>query len=223
MSPVSPAQAIASARKNTFFEPVGYCLRWVRLRYGVDGLYDDATEAWEKAEFKHPVRSGAQVPRGAPIFWTGGSNGHGHIAIGTGNGNCWSTDAGGPTIAAKVNIDELGRRWSLLEIQGWTEDLNGVRVFDPRGVARSDGPAPKSRMAMKNLVVVDLPDVRELQRALKRRMPALTKDLVIDGCFGPQTQTAYKRWQHRCGFRGDSADGIPGKTTLHRLGFDVVG
>jgi hypothetical protein len=40
-----------------------------------------------------------------------------------------------------------------------------------------------------------------------------------DGSFGSRTITAYAKWQRRCGFTSPSdADGIPGKTTLERLG-----
>jgi LysM repeat protein len=47
-----------------------------------------------------------------------------------------------------------------------------------------------------------------------------------DGHFGDATIQAYQRWQERCGYSGDAADGIPGKESLTKLGkkhgFDVV-
>ncbi|MFD6275846.1 peptidoglycan-binding protein [Streptomyces sp. NPDC060209] len=45
----------------------------------------------------------------------------------------------------------------------------------------------------------------------------LAKNLA-DGHFGSATVTAYAAWQRRLGYKGDDADGIPGKTTLTRLG-----
>ncbi|MFJ2093109.1 peptidoglycan-binding domain-containing protein [Streptomyces sp. NPDC087901] len=43
-----------------------------------------------------------------------------------------------------------------------------------------------------------------------------------DGHYGTTTVTAMSQWQERCGFRGRApgqpADGIPGRTTLTRLG-----
>jgi len=46
-----------------------------------------------------------------------------------------------------------------------------------------------------------------------------------DGHFGTTTISAYASWQRRLGYRGTDADGIPGKTSLARLGakhgFDV--
>ncbi|MFF3190568.1 CHAP domain-containing protein [Streptomyces misionensis] len=47
-----------------------------------------------------------------------------------------------------------------------------------------------------------------------------------DGHAGTATHSGYALWQERCGFHGADADGIPGMTTLKRLGqkhgFDVV-
>ncbi|MFI7014378.1 N-acetylmuramoyl-L-alanine amidase [Streptomyces sp. NPDC050164] len=49
---------------------------------------------------------------------------------------------------------------------------------------------------------------------------------LADGHFGTATVTAYAAWQRRCGWRGDDADGIPGKSSLTKLGarrgFDVT-
>lgn len=43
-----------------------------------------------------------------------------------------------------------------------------------------------------------------------------------DGHFGTQTVAAYSKWQQRLGYRGtkpgQAADGIPGRTSLVRLG-----
>lgn len=47
-----------------------------------------------------------------------------------------------------------------------------------------------------------------------------------DGHYGTTTIAAYAAWQKRCGYTGKAADGIPGRTSLERLGakygFDVV-
>jgi hypothetical protein len=39
-----------------------------------------------------------------------------------------------------------------------------------------------------------------------------------DGHFGTSTIAAYAAWQKRCGYTGKAADGIPGRTSLERLG-----
>lgn len=216
MSPRTPNQAIGFARRNREFEP-GFCLRYVRTAYGVAPRFLSAAEAWRKAEFKHPVTSGMQVPRGAPVYWTGGSQGFGHIAIAAGNGTCWSTDAGGEGVVAKVKIDDLTANWGI-DFKGWAEDVNAVRVFDAAGKKKKDNVKP---IRLKQVIPDPKDDVRDVQKALKRKMPKVASDLKADGFFGSDTQRAYAAWQRRCGFTGSAADGVPGKISLQRLGFDV--
>ncbi|NYV73174.1 N-acetylmuramoyl-L-alanine amidase [Streptomyces sp. UH6] len=64
---------------------------------------------------------------------------------------------------------------------------------------------------------------RTVEDALVRA--GLLKRAYADGHFGTRTVAAYAAWQRRCGYTGKDADGIPGKTTLRRLGerygFDV--
>ncbi|MFF7949149.1 N-acetylmuramoyl-L-alanine amidase [Streptomyces griseorubiginosus] len=54
----------------------------------------------------------------------------------------------------------------------------------------------------------------------------LGKKYAGDGSFGTTTRDAYARWQRRLGYSGTAADGIPGMTSLKKLGakhgFDVV-
>ncbi len=58
--------------------------------------------------------------------------------------------------------------------------------------------------------------VRALQRALIRRGHAIPAGAT--GFFGQQTKRAVKSFQRSQGWRGSDADGIPGRTTLARLG-----
>ncbi|MGC4111910.1 MAG: peptidoglycan-binding domain-containing protein [Nocardioides sp.] len=216
MSARTPGQAIAYARAHQTNEE-GFCLRYVRTAFDVGPKFLTAADAWRGAQFKHPVTKGVLVPRGAPVLWTGGSRGAGHIAIATGNGDCWSSDAGGSGIVAKVNIDELTARWRIT-FEGWVEDLNGVHVFDASSSPMKAGAA---RISLKKVQPSPSDDVRALQQMLKKRLPDASRGVVVDGLFGPETQEAYAAWQRRCGFRGKDADGKPGKVSLQRLGFDV--
>jgi hypothetical protein len=108
----------------------GLCLQRVRLCYGVPALYPDAATAWRNAQYRHPQVDPSVIPRGVPVFWTGGSARHGHIAIATGDGECWSTDILRGGHWDKVPIGLIHQRWGLTLV-GWTEDLNGARVYDP--------------------------------------------------------------------------------------------
>jgi hypothetical protein len=123
-------QAIAKARtqhRHGLFG-TGTCLMQVRKCYGIGSNFPSAAKAWAGANHKH--RSGPNgIPRGVPVFWVGGSHGFGHIAISLGDGLCETTDfvnRGGFGVA---HIDDITRSWGLT-FEGWTEDLNGVRVWE---------------------------------------------------------------------------------------------
>jgi peptidoglycan hydrolase-like protein with peptidoglycan-binding domain len=60
-------------------------------------------------------------------------------------------------------------------------------------------------------------DVRIVDAALKAE-GLLAAAYAGDGSFGSTTITAYKAWQKKCGYTGSAADGIPGKTSLEKLG-----
>lgn len=46
----------------------------------------------------------------------------------------------------------------------------------------------------------------------------LSKTYAGDGSFGSTTVAAYKKWQLKLGYTGSDADGIPGSTSLKKLG-----
>ncbi|MBU8549801.1 N-acetylmuramoyl-L-alanine amidase [Streptomyces sp. Babs14] len=58
--------------------------------------------------------------------------------------------------------------------------------------------------------------VRTVEAALVDE--GLLSKTYSDGHFGTTTITAYAAWQRRLGYRGNDADGIPGRTSLERLG-----
>lgn len=125
--PIQIARERSHSRTPT--SEYGMCLREVRECFGVGPGAADAAEAWANAKHKHPETNPAMIPRGVPVFWTGGSHGHGHIAISTGTGKVWSTDIIRPGYFDKVPLTEIHARWGLTLV-GWTEDLNGVRVHE---------------------------------------------------------------------------------------------
>lgn len=46
----------------------------------------------------------------------------------------------------------------------------------------------------------------------------LLNKTYLDGHYGTTTVSAYAAWQRKCGYTGDDADGIPGKSSLTKLG-----
>lgn len=75
--------------------------------------------------------------------------------------------------------------------------------------ARRDPAAAQGRTTYKN-------EVLTVEKALKAE--GLLVSQYVDGSFGTKTVAAYARWQRRLGYSGSAADGIPGRTSLAKLG-----
>jgi hypothetical protein len=58
--------------------------------------------------------------------------------------------------------------------------------------------------------------VIRIERALRRK--GLLAQRYVDGHFGSSTVAAYAAWQRRLGYGGLGANGLPGETSLKRLG-----
>lgn len=130
--PFTTDQAIKNARAKSHpgLFPTNTCLMQVRKCFGVASKFPTAASAWRGAKVRHQNVRSSDVPRGGIPFWTGGSSGAGHIAIGLGDGLCETTDfvnRGGFGVA---RIDDITRVWGL-HFVGWAEDVNGVTVFTP--------------------------------------------------------------------------------------------
>lgn len=124
---VFDADTTASNAEAVDFNEVGHCLQWCRERAGIDALYLTAAQAGLHADRLHV--GDRDVPRGAFAFWTGGSDGAGHIVIGLGNGQLRSTDAGGPGRVATVpGVEWFDQHWTSLSYLGWADNVNGITV-----------------------------------------------------------------------------------------------
>lgn len=135
--------AITWARENRNRAPAGHgstyagqsrtwyrmCLQYVRLSYGIPGGTANAGLAWDRAQHKHRTDNSSSIPRGVPVFWELPSVAD-HVALSAGDGWCWSNDVQTPGKCNKVRIDDITRAWNGT-LLGWTEDLNGVRVWTP--------------------------------------------------------------------------------------------
>jgi hypothetical protein len=58
--------------------------------------------------------------------------------------------------------------------------------------------------------------VLRIERALRRK--GLLDRSLVDGHFGSSTVSAYAAWQRRLGYSGLGANGLPGETSLKKLG-----
>lgn len=84
--------------------------------------------------------------------------------------------------------------------------------------AKTDPPATQGHVTY--LAGVNLVEAALVKEGL------LARRYAGDGSYGTATRDAYAKWQRRLGYAGTAADGIPGMTSLKKLGakhsFDVV-
>ncbi|HEX3613673.1 MAG TPA: hypothetical protein VHU88_18435 [Sporichthyaceae bacterium] len=104
------------------------CLAFVRTAFKLPSNEGSAIGAWRAARHKH--RGDRRPPAGVPVFWSGGSSGAGHVAVSLGNGWIVSTDQPYTGHISKVRLSTIANDWGLNYL-GWTEDLEGVRVYTP--------------------------------------------------------------------------------------------
>lgn len=133
---VSPEQAISRAKAQADSGSTswpGKCLAFVEWAYEVSPRYSTASEAyWGTKD-----RGTGQAPLGAPVWWTGGTEGFGHVALSCGDGTCYSNDFTSTGYAGDGRI----RRIPISSIQyhdnpnaplvyrGWSSDLADVEVL----------------------------------------------------------------------------------------------
>lgn len=132
------ASVCARNAENDRHNTPGYCLQQVRTWCGIPARYGTAALAWANTNDRHTDR---RPPRGAPVFWTGGSHGYGHIALSLGDRNrdgtflVRSTDVNGWGGIGTVDLGWFERHWGL-HYAGWAWDLNEVRIPHVKGKDR---------------------------------------------------------------------------------------
>lgn len=164
------AQRAALDRVGGMMPRAGRCLEFTRGVFGVGPRFPSAISAWDHAQLRHTDAP----PRGAvvPVFFETPSPFR-HVAVALGNGKVVSTNGAKISLWADVGTVARVYRGPYL---GWSEDLNGVRVF------RADGP----RTLAVTGVWADL-----TTRALQRRFGT-----TVDGTISGQTITGANRAVH---------------------------
>ena len=118
------AQTVAAAEASAYNVP-GQCLGWSREQADIPSRYQSAADSWEHATGRHP--GDLNPPKGAAVYWLGGSYGYGHVAISVGHGMVRSSDAGGAGVVATISVRKLTREWHLT-YAGWAPSINGYRI-----------------------------------------------------------------------------------------------
>lgn len=226
----SAAVAVALREHRTRSEDwEGMCLRFVRTCLGVPYRWDDARSAWQHVA-DTDRHAGPKPPPAVPVWWDVGA--HGHVALSAGGGRVWSTDILRAGHVDLVTIGFVTREWRA-RYMGWSETINGARVYD-----RARAVPPRTSVSLARVVAafradparaqgsgIHEADVRPVELALMAE-GLLDDRWARDGAAGSKTRAAYSRWQHRLGFVGADANGIPGPKSLRRLaaehGFEVT-
>ena len=118
----SPAERIAYGRTH---KPAaaGRCAEWVMtcLNAPRQGLPDATAVHAALVAAGRPLHAApGDAPAGAIGYWTGGSGGHGHVAIALGDGTWLSVDVvGGGTVGARSTA-WFAANWPALRWRGWS-------------------------------------------------------------------------------------------------------
>ncbi|MGI5252766.1 CHAP domain-containing protein [Actinacidiphila glaucinigra] len=212
---------------------------WLALKAGAASLFPrTAACTTGVAWFKARGRWSEYPAVGAQVFYGPGGGTHTGIVesfdadtITTIEGN---TNTNGSAEGDGVYRRKRQRRDTYVYGYG-VPAYDGLISADPRWGGKKSGSATPAHVPVKvdlsNLIraLKDYPkhpatgSVKEVQRALHAE-GLYSGDL--DGIAGPKTKAAYKAYQHRLGYSGKDADGIPGKTSATKLakkrGFTLV-
>jgi len=118
-------QTAVSAEASTTYTPPGMCLQWSRTRADIPSLFPDAATAWKHALDRH--KGDREPPRGAMVYWLGGSKGYGHIAVSVGGLLVRSTDVPTGGKIGTVPVAWFEQHWGLT-YGGWADNVNDVRI-----------------------------------------------------------------------------------------------
>lgn len=138
---VFTAEVTARNAENDRTNDPGMCQQQSRIWAGIGARYPDAATAWRNTNDRHP--GNRNPPRGSMVFWTGGSSGHGHVAVSLGGGKIRSTDAGGRGRVATVDLGWVERNWGQ-HYGGWAWDNNEVTIPHPTKKPPVKKPAKKA-------------------------------------------------------------------------------
>lgn len=181
----------------------GYCLQYVRMTFGLNGVYDSATDGWNASPTQHRdwnFPAGLSVP-----VWFGiAAEPRGHVVLLQPDGSVYSTSDDStiphhhPSLADLMNY--YARVGLPLIYRGWTEDIEDVQVIDIG--EGSIGPAGEITTPKEDTL-----SAAEVQQ-INDHTTATLKALALDGVSG----------QRERGGMADTADKVTDVWTWLRGG-----
>lgn len=217
---------------------------WCAMKAGLADLYPRTASCWTGVQwFKQRGRFSEYPAIGAQVFFGSGGGTHTGLVydyddtyVYTIEGN---TNDSGSAEGNGVYKKKRRRRDAYVYGYGYPAFPEGIQSADPKWASQ----APKKKAPAKPVVdlsklvaaarsnpkakgqPVTYSGVKTVEAALVRE--GLLSKSLADGHFGTATVAAYAAWQRRLGYRGKDADGIPGMTSLKKLGtkhgFTVTG
>ncbi|WP_031013285.1 CHAP domain-containing protein [Streptomyces sp. NRRL S-475] len=208
---------------------------WVAYKAGAETLYPrTASCAVGVAWFKNQGRFSEYPAVGAQVFYGPGGGSHTGLVmdydddwIYTVEGN---TNDSGSAEGDGVYTKKRARRSDWVYGYGYPKFPEGIKSADPKYKAEAPKPAPKPVVDLSNVVeaarkdpsaaqghTTHAADVKRVEAALKAE-GLLPVKYAADGSFGTTTIEAYRKWQQKLGYSGKDADGIPGMSSLKKLG-----
>lgn len=169
----SPKAAVAWGRNQVNSPTQDWtrlCLAFVRQAFGLPAVYPSARVARERAQHLHRTTDAGSIPAGVPVHMTTSSDAD-HIVLSIGGGRCLSTDARRRGRVDVVPIAGLAEAWGG-QLIGWSEDLNGFRVWKAPAPANRVTAARADLRKARNYVrqaathLEDVPETREIVSAV---------------------------------------------------------
>ena len=199
------------------------CLKFVRSCFGVPPKETNAKKGWENAKKRHNTSDADSIPLGVPI-WFKTSTVNWHVAISAGDGKCYSSDVGGRGRVGLIGIDALCRAWRIT-LLGWSEDVNGVTVYEkPKTPAKPKPKPEKPTTQAAKPKLVSRVSVKNLKKARYSDPPKNGHPMgaYANEVFTVETALAKTKWlkpEHVDGHYGEKTVGDGSKTFGGVTGF----
>lgn len=113
----------------------GYCLAFVKDCYDVPAHFESAMQAWDGSIYKVKTTNLADIPAGAPIYFSQVGNIYGHVAIYLGGGYMRTTNSSSGKI--ETDLVSVWQSWGYV-LLGYTLDIENNLITGlgeiPKGI-----------------------------------------------------------------------------------------
>ncbi|RCH68724.1 CHAP domain-containing protein [Streptomyces sp. SDr-06] len=215
-------------------------MSWLAMVSGNAALYPRTASCAEGVDWFRSIGRFSEYPAvGAQAFYGPGGGSHTGLVVRFDDTHIYTvegnTNDNGSAQGDGVYRQTRRRRDDYVYGYGYPRFAEGIVSADPAYGGKSSGgstptPAPKPVVSLSNVVAAaetdpgasqghqtHAADVRLVEAALHAE-GLLSATYASDGSYGSSTITAYAEWQRKLGYSGSDADGIPGMTSLSKLG-----